>query len=1132
MPGTFLRGGQCAKLDIMRRPRIISWFVFWGMCFVMLTSHGHAASSDLLRIEYWASGSGENAPAALQNIQAAQDAARQGQFATATPTQLNPGFSQAPHWFRFTLKNTSDKTREHYFELAHPSIEHVWFYRPVGPDTFQRTLTGRQFPFARREVSHRNFVFPLTLPPRSERTYYFRTRSTAAYYLNAHLHTPLNFIRKERDSQLGFGFYYGLIFVMFFYNLVLWVSTRSKSYLYYVLTVFFLHGMYQLTSNGLAYEYLWPNAVWWNNHCLGFFLGISTFWVLQFSQRFLHTEQTPRLHRVMDIFKWSAFAMAVLNLFPDGSVLSDISIYLNPRISLLSILLVWASAFWRWREKSARNFLVAWSSLLAGGLISGSVAFNLLPRNFWTINALQIGTAVQVVLLSLALAERLRHSQNQLLTVQSQRLNEAREAQQVQENLVKRLQKLDRLKDDFMANISHELRTPLNGIIGISESLIDGAAGKLSNVQKDNLSLVVSSARRLFHLVSDLLDFSQIKHREIPLATRPVWLREIAEVVLKLSQPLVGQKEVELVNAVPHDFPPLLADEDRLQQILHNLVGNAIKFTTQGHIKISAKLLDSEDHAQAEITVSDTGAGIDAEHHARIFDSFEQADGSITRRHSGTGLGLAITRQLLQLQKGDIRVESAPGSGSHFIFTLPLAQSRQADKNYTTQPLEAPEVIQQTRELVPQASIEEVVESLEELATRPFADDRSFHILIVDDEPINLQVLVNMLSLQNYSVTRANSGKEALQLLDKQSFDLVLLDVMMPHMSGYEVCEAIRQRYPASELPVVFLTARNQIEDLVHGFETGANDYLNKPVAKSELLARIQTHIHLSKLNGSYARFVPDEFLRFLGYESILDVQLGDQVQQEMTVMFSDIRSFTTLSEQLTPKENFDFLNDYLSRISPVIRIHEGFIDKYIGDGIMALFPEQAQNALDAAMEMFEELANYNVEREAVGYIPIQIGIGLHTGMLMLGTIGESERMEGTVISDAVNTAARMEGLTKLYGASLIITEHTRKQLSDPDRYTLRYLGEVRVKGKQERTGIYEVLEEYIATDYAAKYRTLSDFEQAVNAYFSRELDIAKTGFEQVLEGNPIDGAAQYYLQRCEQFLQQGTPDDVSPTFV
>ncbi len=1065
------------------------------------------------------------------SAQASFETVQGSPFEPASTAALNPGFSDRVHWYRVELSNPTDRPLERLLSLGHPNLDEVWFFRPVGERAYQKTVTGRNYPFARREVPHRHFVFPLSLPPHSTQTYYFRVRSSAAFYVAAELYALPAFLNKERDAQLGFGFYYGLIFVMFFYNLVLWLSTRSKSYLYYVLTVFFLHGLFQLSTNGLAYEYLWPRAVWWNNHCMGFFLGVSVFWVLQFTQRFLKTQQDmPTMHRVFQVLKWTALAMAVFNLMPDGSLFSRLSIFGNIRVAMLANGLIWAVALWRWRDEQARSFLIAWSTLLLGGLITGLAAFNLLPRNFWTTHALQMGTAIQVVLLSLALAERMRTGQQRVLVAEQARRREAQQAQQVQENLVQRLQKLDRLKDDFMANISHELRTPLNGIIGISESLMDGAAGPLAREQHKNLALVVASARRLFHLVSDLLDFSQIKHREIQLHLRAVGLREVVDGVLRLSEPLIGQKSLTLENHIAMDTPAVWADEDRLQQILHNLVGNAIKFTAEGFVRVHARV--KADHI--EVRVTDSGMGIDPAHQERIFEAFEQADGSITRSHSGTGLGLAITRQLLRLQGGDIDVDSQPGAGCTFIFTLPLAKVQQATAVNT-----APALRQtaRLRALLPgtQELELEALQRAEQLAALnlpAIPEDRSFHILIVDDEPVNLQVLVNMLSLQNYTVTRADSGQAALAALEQQTFDLILLDVMMPHMSGYEVCAAIRERYPASALPVVFLTARSQTEDVVHGFETGANDYLSKPVAKNELLARIQTHIKLSKLNVSYARFVPDEFLRFLGYDSILDVKLGDQVQEEMTVMFADIRSFTSLSEQLTPKENFDFLNDYLSRISPVIRIHKGFIDKYIGDGIMALFPHRAQEALDAALEMFEELASYNVERQVVGYIPIQIGIGLHTGMLMLGTIGESERMEGTVISDAVNTAARMEGLTKLYGASIILSQQTLNELTEPERYAIRYLGEVRVKGKQERTAIYEVLEPYLCVDYAARYRSLEDFEAAVKAYFKRDLSDALEGFTQILAQNPEDTAARYYQERCQQFLQQGLPEDVSPTFV
>jgi len=220
-----------------------------------------------------------------------------------------------------------------------------------------------------------------------------------------------------------------------------------------------------------------------------------------------------------------------------------------------------------------------------------------------------------------------------------------------------------------------------------------------------------------------------------------------------------------------------------------------------------------------------------------------------------------------------------------------------------------------------------------------------------------------------------------------------------------------------------------------------------------------QNESRLLQLNQAFERFVPSEFLQFLNKQSIVDVQLGDQVEQEMSVLFSDIRDFTTLSEQMNPEDNFRFINSYLSRISPVIREHQGFIDKYIGDAIMALFSGGADNAVKAGIAMLNKLVEYNQHRMASGYKPIQIGIGINTGLLMLGTVGEPNRMDGTVISDAVNLASRTEGLTKNYGVSLLITHQTFKRLQNPTDYAIRRIDEVKVKGKSEYVTIYEVFD-------------------------------------------------------------------------
>ncbi len=668
---------------------------------------------------------------------------------------------------------------------------------------------------------------------------------------------------------------------------------------------------------------------------------------------------------------------------------------------------------------------------------------------------------------------------------------------------------LDKLKDEFLANTSHELRTPLNGIIGIAESMLDGAAGSLSPKQMYNLSIVVSSGRKLANLVNDILDFAKLKHQEIDLSLKAVDMRAVTEIVFTLAQPLANRKGLALLNQIPPDVPLAKADESRIQQVMHNLVGNAIKFTEEGSITVTAAV-------QADmlaITVSDTGIGIPAHKFESIFQSFEQVDASTTRTYGGTGLGLSISKQLVELHGGTIGVQSELGQGTRFTFTLPLAGERQRE-----------EVDQRTDTGLVRERIRLDVDEILMPSSAELAENKDFTVLVVDDDLVNVQVLTNYLTLQNYGVVQAFDGFEALEALAEVSADLVLLDIMMPRMSGYEVCQKIRADHPANELPIVLLTAKDQIKDLVAGFEAGANDYLTKPVDKNELLARVKTHLRLAKINTAYGRFVPHELLRFLHKESIVDVKLGDQVRSEMTILFTDIRSFTTLSESMTPQENFNFLNAYLGRVSPLIRQHHGFIDKYIGDAVMALFPYQAEDALEAAIAMGQELAHYNRYRQQHDRKPIEVGTGIHTGYLMLGTIGEAKRMEGTVISDAVNLASRLEGLTKLYGASIIVSQHSLFSLSQPTKYHFRFLDRVQVKGKKEPVSVFEIFNGDPEHIIELKLKTNTDFEKGLLFYHSQEFVAAKSHFEQVLQQNPADSAAQLYLQRTTYFMEYGVP--------
>jgi PAS domain S-box-containing protein len=273
----------------------------------------------------------------------------------------------------------------------------------------------------------------------------------------------------------------------------------------------------------------------------------------------------------------------------------------------------------------------------------------------------------------------------------------------------------------------------------------------------------------------------------------------------------------------------------------------------------------------------------------------------------------------------------------------------------------------------------------------------------------------------------------------------------------------------------------------------------------------------LYQLNKANERFVPRQFLQLLNKESIIDVQLGDQVQLDMSILFADIRDFTTLSEKMTPEENFKFINGYLSHMEPAIRENNGFIDKYIGDAIMALFSGSADEAVKAGIDMLYRLAEFNAARITPKRLPIHIGIGINTGSLMLGTVGGPNRMDSTVISDAVNLASRLEGLTKYYGVSLLISHHTFMRLQHPVEYAFRVIARVKVKGKSEMVAVFEIFEAEPPEIRQMKLATKPTFEKALFLYTLHSFREAAQLFQECLEITPWDKVAQIYLERCQQ---------------
>ena len=403
---------------------------------------------------------------------------------------------------------------------------------------------------------------------------------------------------------------------------------------------------------------------------------------------------------------------------------------------------------------------------------------------------------------------------------------------------------MDAFKDEFLATTSHELRTPLQGIAGLAKVLQEDAGEQFSDDQKSKISLIAKTTQRLSVLVNDILDFSAIKHGKLKLNTSPIDLKALAELTLSTVSPLLRQKDIKLSANIAEDARFMKADEFRFQQILINLMGNAVKYTEKGFIELAS--YTTSEHIVIEI--SDSGVGIPLEKRQSLFRPFEQihVEGHITA--SGTGLGLSISKQLVELHGGSLDISSQVGKGTTVTLNFPLSLA-----------MSNASALEQVKSLsLSESSAEKEATSgrQESLLTAP--SSRSQHgeenseslehssgplIYIVDDEAVNRELLASMLSKQGYLVEQFPEGISVLTRITQRVPDLILLDFMMPRMSGLEVCQCIRKQYDSYELPVMMLTARHMIQDIVAALGAGANDYLIKPYHDQELIARVKSQL-------------------------------------------------------------------------------------------------------------------------------------------------------------------------------------------------------------------------------------------------------------------------------------------------
>ncbi|MGI6112868.1 MAG: ATP-binding protein [Mahellales bacterium] len=598
---------------------------------------------------------------------------------------------------------------------------------------------------------------------------------------------------------------FGSLFIMGLYYLILYVLRRKdRSPLYFGIFCLLI-SLRSLLVGEIILLYYFPQISQefvLKVEYLTFYLGIA-FYTL-FVQSLFPKEVHCKLSRIIAAV---GFGYSLIVIVTKAHFYSTILIYYQIFTFIVCAYLLWALLVGVFRKREGASIVMIGSLVFIATVFNDIFYFN---EKVLTGSLTPFGLFIFVIAQSFVISSRFSKAFKEV------------------EHISQRLLSMDKLKDEFLASITHELLTPLNGMIGIAESMDEGAKGRLSDRDKKNISLIISTGRRLAVLVQDILDFTKLKYNDIKLIKKNVNVKQVVEIVLALCKPIASGKSLKLHSDFSNHLPPVVADENRLQQVLYNLIGNAIKYTQSGSIKVSAMEKDGYIH----ISVADTGVGIPADKIDNIFDSFEQITSSVSSGYTGVGLGLCITKKLVELQGGQIWVESEEGKGTKVTFTLQASNKKMADNDHETD----------MQLVFDHASTEMAAAELE-------AGTPDGKILVVDDEPVNCQVLVSQLNSQNYRVDTAFSGKEALEkIMDYSDYDLIITDILMPEMSGYELCSRIREKYSVVELPVLVLTVRNRTEDILRAFERGANDYLSKPFERQEMLARVRTLVTMKKV--------------------------------------------------------------------------------------------------------------------------------------------------------------------------------------------------------------------------------------------------------------------------------------------
>lgn len=723
----------------------------------------------------------------------------------------NFGFTSSVFWIRFKINNNDDHSNELILVADYPPLDVVELFADEQIDAalangnLAPKRAGDSVNFSERDLADRAPSFHLNFTPNETKVFYMRVKSSSSMQLPLSLWSTKAFIDRKSNELLIWGSYLGALLIAAIYNFFLYLTIRDTVYVHYVLYVASIVA-FQITINGLASQHLWPEFTVLTNYMLLIFLNGIGIFAAHFSKLFLRmASNTPLLNKALNVALGILYANLALAFFAPYEIplLMSIAAFMFGTVVLIAA----GIQAWYVGYKPARIYLIAWFTMLFGSFLYSLKTLGLVPNTIFTNYAVTIGSAVEIILLSFALGDRINTERDEKNKARKQLYDFQQKLMKANEDALEVSKQSDQLKKEFLATMSHELRTPMNGIIGgcqlLEENLVTGESQAILQSLND-------SANQMMGLVNKVLNFSQLIEGKISVDRAVFHIDAVAAYIEETFGGRSYAKGLKFTVAVDPEVSGFyLGDKQKIQHILHDLTENAIKFTHQGraqiHIQLSKSLDLNQKEKQIEFRVKDTGVGINKENLDKIFKMFTQGDGSFKRSYGGLGLGLAVVKKYVELLGGQISVDSEIGKGTEFTLTLPL----------------------------------------EAVSVPDTLEHKNAHILVVEDNHTNQMILQGMLKKLGHRVEVTSDGLQAIHRLEKDSFDLILMDCQMPVMDGFETTKKIRAAQTIySNTPIIAVTANAMAGDRERCLSCGMDDYLEKPVKKAILGEKIDFWLH------------------------------------------------------------------------------------------------------------------------------------------------------------------------------------------------------------------------------------------------------------------------------------------------